>query len=243
MTGEPILATSGAAKLYATRSGASHPAFGPVDLAVYPGECVGLIGRSGAGKSTLARCLAGLEPLSQGELRSPAGLPRRAVQLIFQDSPAALNPAWTVAAILEEPLRLAGVAAHVGPLLTQVGLAEGLLGRRPRELSGGERRRVAIARALAVPELRVLILDEPFAGLDADAAQAIAALLSELRTRRQLALLLITHDLAAVRRLAGRLYVMAAGRFVEQLPAAELAAARHPESRLLIEAMLPGEAA
>ncbi len=228
-----------------------HRAFGPVDLCFHEGECVAVVGRSGAGKSTLARCLAGLERLSTGALfwgmdakdvtqRGPGA----SVQLLFQDSPTAMNPAWSASAILTEPLLLNGISPskqRIAGLMAQVGLSQELLTRRPAQLSGGQRRRLSIARALALPSLRVLILDEPFAGLDERGAEAIAHLLSNLRREKRLATLLITHDLAGACRLADRLVVMDQGRIVEELPAQNFRqAAVCRESRALIDAMLPG---
>ncbi|MBL8222427.1 MAG: ATP-binding cassette domain-containing protein [Bryobacterales bacterium] len=253
MKGTSILSVTGAGKRYVSRKGllgsrVEHLAFGPVDLELNAGECVAVAGRSGAGKSTLARCLAGLEALSEGSLwadgvEHPGG-PVPGVQLVFQDSPAAMNPAWSVDQIIREPLWLSGERKPEGrikELLEQVGLPDGLLGRRADQLSGGQRRRVLIARALGCAGLRVLLLDEPFAGLDDGSAEAIAGLVSRLRVEKGLALLLITHDLGSVARLAGRLVVMSQGRFVEQLEGNGLfAGARHEESRALIGAMLPG---
>jgi ABC-type dipeptide/oligopeptide/nickel transport system ATPase subunit len=258
MPGSHLLSLVGASKTYSSglglfRAAAAHRAFGPVDLELRQGECLAVVGRSGAGKSTLGRCLAGLEKLTQGKLL--AGPDREdvtrhglgpAAQLLFQDSPTAMNPAWSVSAILNEALALAGrgtAKVETGFLLQQVGLTQDLLTRRPDQLSGGQRRRVAIARALAVPSLRVLILDEPFSGLEATSAERIAMLLDKLRIEQGVALLLITHDLASVGRLASRLAVMAEGQVVEELSLADFpGAAQHAETRALIEAMLPGVA-
>jgi len=243
VSGEPIISLLRAGKTYPSPA---HRAFGPVDLELHEGECAALAGRSGAGKSTLARCLAGLETLSEGVRLFHAendAVGRRAVQLVFQDSPTAMNPAWTVLKILREPLALAGSDASPGriaDLLQSVGLSDDLLTRRPRQLSGGQRRRVALARALAVPGLRVLILDEPFAGLDTASAQALFSLLAALRKQRRLAILLITHDLGIVHRLAERLLIMAQGRLVEELRGPQLAGtAQHEASRALVDAILP----
>ncbi len=226
-----------AGKLYAERQ--RFRAFGPVSLTLREGECVALVGRSGAGKSTLARCLAGLEPLTEGRLEGGG----RAVQLLFQDSPSALPRQWTVAEILAEPLHLAGrseTPGQLGERLEQVGLSATLLGRPADTLSGGQRQRVALSRTLAVPELRLLLLDEPFAGLDPAAAAGLAGLVEDWRVRRGIGLLLITHDLAGVQRLAETVMVMAEGRIVETKPSAEFfSRAEHPASRALLEAMLP----
>ena len=206
------------------------------------GETLALVGPSGSGKSTLARCVAGVEEATSGEIlvdgrpREPGD--RQRIQLIFQQPAATLNPRFTAAEIVEEPLVIqrrerAGAAARA---LELVGLPVTAAGRRAHEFSGGERQRLAIARALVLrPEL--LILDESFTGLDARLQEQIAELLRGLQQRLGLAYLLISHDLELVAGMAHTLAVMEAGRIVEQGPAAEvLAAPRQQLTRLLIEA-------
>lgn len=246
----PALKAAGAGKVYGT---AKHRALRAVDFEVRAGETVALIGRSGAGKSTLARCLAGLDHLSEGEIfvegrRVWPGLrrPTPGVQLVFQDSPMALNPRWTVENLIGEPLRLHGWkdkgrrGERVLQLMEEAGLSVELFERRPAQLSGGQRQRVAIARALAVPEVRVLILDEPMAGLDQSNEGRISSLLAGLQRRHSLALVYISHDLAAALRLADRVVVLENGCAVEQSPAETFATgAQHPASRALLAAMLP----
>ena len=147
--------------------GAALHAVSGVDLAVYEGETLALVGESGCGKSTLGRLLLGLLPPTQGQVffdgQDLAALPparlralRRQMQLVFQDTAAALNPRWTVGQSLAEPLRIHNLcprgeyAARGAALLTQVGLAPDLLDRYPHQLSGGQRQRVGLARALAL---------------------------------------------------------------------------------------------
>lgn len=160
------------------------------------------------------------------------------MQIVFQNPFAALNPRMTVARLVDEPLRLAqpdltaaGRAEAVSALLASVGLADRFLGRRPHELSGGQCQRVAIARALAMDPV-LLVLDEPTSALDVSVQAQVLNLLADLRQRRGLAYLLISHDLGVVRRLADRIGVMRAGRLVEEgLAAAGAARARgglHP---------------
>jgi ABC-type dipeptide/oligopeptide/nickel transport system ATPase subunit len=117
---EPLVRLLAASKFFGRTR-----AFGPVDFALESGESAALIGRSGAGKSSLARCLSGLEPLSEGRRLLLPGLESRSIQLVFQDSPVAMNPAWTVQAILAEPLRVAGIPVTLDGLrerLEEVGL-------------------------------------------------------------------------------------------------------------------------
>jgi ABC-type dipeptide/oligopeptide/nickel transport system ATPase subunit len=153
-----------------------------------------------------------------------------------------MNPAWTVQAILAEPLRVAGIPVTLDGLrerLEEVGLTAELENRLPSQLSGGQRRRLMIARALAVPGLRAILLDEPFSGLHREASQELASLLRTIHLKRNITLLLITHDLMAVSLLASRVLVMGDGFIVEELPAVTFhSEARHPESRALIEAAL-----
>ncbi|MBC7928592.1 MAG: ATP-binding cassette domain-containing protein [Bryobacteraceae bacterium] len=221
---------------------AFHRAFGPVDLTVGPGESIAVVGRSGVGKSTLARCLAGIDSLTAGTIQWHG--PRTSVQLVFQDTPWAMNPGWSVRQILREPLDVAGIGETRGQLeklLAEAGLSDNLLPRRPEELSGGQRRRLGVARALTLPGLHTLILDEPFAGLDPPAAASLAGVLTRARRERNLALLFITHDLASVHKLADRVLIMADGVFVEELPAVDfLSRASSTAGRALINAMLPG---
>jgi oligopeptide/dipeptide ABC transporter ATP-binding protein len=203
-----------------------------VDLVIRRGECLALVGESGSGKTTLGRCLIRLlEPTSgrvvfAGEdllALSPRPLRalRRRFQMVFQDPYGSLDPRQRVGSILDEPLALhtrlgpAERAGRVAELLESVGLDADLAGRWPHELSGGQRQRVGIARALAAgPDL--LVADEPVSALDVSVRSQVLDLLAGLRARLGLALLFISHDLAAVERLADRVAVLYLGRIVEQ---------------------------
>jgi peptide/nickel transport system ATP-binding protein len=209
-----------------------------VDLTIRRGECLALVGESGSGKTTLGRCLIRLlEPTSgrvvfAGEdllaLRPrPLRALRRRFQMVFQDPYGSLDPRQRVGSILDEPLALhtrlgpAERAARIAELLESVGLDPGLAGRLPHELSGGQRQRVGIARALAAgPDL--LVADEPVSALDVSVRSQVLDLLADLRARLGLALLFISHDLAAVERLADRVAVLYLGRIVEQASREEL---------------------
>ena len=195
------------------------------------GSCLAVVGESGSGKSTLGRCLAGLHQPLSGELRysgqplsplaqdRPPGV-RRRIQLVFQDPDSSLNPHMSIARIVRRPLRQffelsrAEEIARVAELLEQVHLPTSVLGRSPRELSGGEKQRVAIARALAAePEL--LICDEVTSALDVAVQASILELLTELRQANALAMLFISHDLAVVRTISDRVLVLRDGEIVE----------------------------
>ena len=224
-----------------------------VDLDVGRGRALAIVGRSGAGKSTLARCLARLEDADAGEIafdgRDVTALRgqelrafRERVQLVQQDSAAALDPLFAAADVVREPLDVlrrgapAERARRALELIEAVGLDQAQAARRPAQLSGGQRQRLAIARALAVgPE--VLILDEAFAGLDVTVQAGIVSLLADLRRRLGLTLVAVSHDLALMATLADEVAVIADGRVVESGDAARvLSAPRHPETRALLEA-------
>lgn len=216
-----------------------------VDLDLRAGESVALVGESGSGKSTLLRIAAGLERPDEGRVTcAPDARP----QLIFQDARASLTPWMTIGAQLTERLALAGIprarrAARVAELLEQVGLEPAHARVRPGRMSGGQCQRAAIARALA-SDPRVLLCDEPVSALDATLAAQIVDLLDNLRRSSGLALLLVTHDLAVAKRIAGRVAVMTEGRIVEQGSVREVFEhPRHEYTRTLLAASPSLEAA
>jgi peptide/nickel transport system ATP-binding protein len=232
-----------------------------VSFDVRAGEIVALVGESGSGKSTIGRLLARLEPPASGAIHwqgrdvlAERGRPklafRGAVQLIFQDPFASLNPARRVHHHLERPLRLHGKAktraevdTQIAHLLETVGLrpAAALAARFPHELSGGQRQRVSLARALAVnPAL--IIADEPTSMLDASLRGELLTLLASLTRGEGRGLILITHDLGAARVIADRIVVLYAGKIVEAGPTnAVLGAPAHPYTAALL-ASIPGPA-
>jgi oligopeptide/dipeptide ABC transporter ATP-binding protein len=166
------------------------------------------------------------------------------VQVVFQDPTESLNPRYTAADSIAEPLRLleglrdrAEIARRVEAAAADVGLPASLLGRFPHQLSGGQKARVNIARAVAVRP-RLLILDEPTAALDVSVQAIVLALLAELRAKLGLAYLFVSHDLNVVRLMCDRVMVMYLGRIVESGPAAEVFAnPAHPYTRLLVDAL------
>jgi peptide/nickel transport system ATP-binding protein len=214
--------------------GAIHAVRG-VSFSVAPGETLGLVGESGCGKSSLARALVGLVPKAKGAVRF-AQAPR-SMQLVFQDSLAALDPRMTIEAALREPLDIAGLPRERLPgLLEAVGLPTELLPRLPRELSAGQRQRVCIARALAV-EPKLIVLDEPVSALDVSVQAQVLNLLGELQRTRGLTYLFISHDLAVVSHVSTRIAVMYAGRIVELGPTEEIVSRpRHPYTQALLAA-------
>jgi len=235
---------------------------------VEPGGSFGLVGESGSGKSTVLRAICGLAPLAAGSVQllgeaggagggagagasagagaapalpKPGSKPfRRLVQMVFQDPYGSLHPRQTVDRILAEPLaihKMDDAEARIERALDEVGLGTGFRFRYPHQLSGGQRQRIAIARALIL-EPQILLLDEPTSALDASVQAEVLNLLEDLRHRRGLTFVMVSHDLAVVTHLCDRLMVMQRGQTVELVSSADLAASRvsHPYTQNLMEA-------
>ena len=230
-------------------------------LRVDAGESFGIVGESGSGKSTVLRAICGLAPVASGTVRlmersaddgidaSRARMPlpgtksfRRLVQMVFQDPYGSLHPRQTVDRILAEPLAIHGIddaETRIRRALDEVGLGTGFRFRYPHQLSGGQRQRIAVARALIL-EPQILLLDEPTSSLDASVQAEVLNLLEELRRRRGLTFIMVSHDLAVVTHMCERLMVMQRGETVELLASADLAAHRvtHDYTRSLMEASI-----
>jgi len=247
--GAPLLSATGIKVAFRRTLAVSEASFD-----VREGEALALVGRSGSGKSTLARAIARLGPCDTGSV-TWRGQPmpvrarmkpehRRRLQPVFQDPAASLDPHWTVAQSVEEPLRHLfpdltpeARAERAAAALDEVELGTAFAQRRPSELSGGQAQRVAIARALvADPEL--ILLDEATSALDVLVAGRILDLLAKLQQGRRLAILAITHDLAVARALCHRIAVMDAGRIVETGDTAACLAA--PQSQALRDLVRAG---
>jgi peptide/nickel transport system ATP-binding protein len=222
-----------------------------ISLDIADGETFGLVGESGSGKSTMARLMVALERptsgsvllggkdlarLSRRELRAE----RRELQLVFQDSSAALDPRMRVGSILSEPMRLQHIGGDrrrsVRQLLDEVAMPARSAERYPHEFSGGQRQRIALARALALRP-RIIVADEPVSALDVSVQAQILNLMVELQREHGLTYVLVSHDLSVVRYLTDRIGVMYLGKLVEVGPREEVSERPlHPYTRSLIDA-------
>jgi len=202
-----------------------------VSLSVRPGETVGLVGESGSGKTTLGRTVLNLVNAESGSVRFEGNeirnMPegrfrplRRDMAMMFQDPIGSLSPRKSVRALITEPLQIHGITdvdldAEAERLAGLVRLPKAFLSRYPHELSGGQARRVGVARALALNP-KLIIADEPTAGLDVSVQGEILNLMADLQAEHGLGYLIITHNLPVVRHISDRLAIMYLGRIVEQ---------------------------
>ncbi len=224
------------------------------------GECLSIVGESGCGKSTTALSILGLQEPSEGMIRfrgqplagpgAPGRMDRaKAVQMVFQDPYASLNPRQSVRTSLAAPLRLHGITAaseiegRIEAMLKNVGLTPEQAGRYPHEFSGGQRQRIGIARALIL-EPEIVVLDEPVSALDVSIRAQIINLLLDLQEKLSLSYLMISHDLSVVEHMSDRVLVMYFGEIVEEGGWREIfEAPTHPYTRRLIAAIPDPDAA
>jgi peptide/nickel transport system ATP-binding protein len=229
-----------------------------VDLDIYKGETIGLVGESGCGKTTLGKSILQLVKSSEGSMEySFDGEPRdlctlseqemmdarQKLQIVFQDPHSSLNPAFTIFGSLQDPLKRFGIKSKaerrkiIGDLLEAVNLRPEYMDRYPHEFSGGQRQRIGIARALSVqPEL--IVCDEAVSALDVSIQAQVLKLLQKLKDERNLTYLFITHDLSVVEYISDRVAVMYLGKIVELSHAEELYShTLHPYTKALLSAI------
>ena len=222
-----------------------------VSMTLVQGETYGIVGESGAGKTTLGRTIIGLANASSGSIKlnnteltnlreKEYKSHRREIGMMFQDPVASLSPRLTVRSLLSEPFQIHKIKVNqidqsVARLLSMVGLLPDFLDRYPHELSGGQARRVGVARALAL-EPRLIIADEPTAGLDVSVQGEILNLMADLQDQLQISYLIISHNLPVVRHVSDKIAIMYLGRFVEQGNAkAIFNQPAHPYTKALLE--------
>ncbi len=259
---EPILSVRGLQKHFPVKGGGllkrtvgAVRAVDGLDLDLYPGEVLGLVGESGCGKSTTGRAILNLQPATAGSVvfqgRELVGLNRtqmrplrRDIQIVFQDPYASLNPRLPVFDIVAEPLIIHSVVdgqealrRRVRELVELVGLNPEHTNRYPAEFSGGQRQRIGIARALALSP-KVLVLDEPVSALDVSIQAGVINLLEDLKNDLDLSYLFIAHDLSVVRHISDRVAVMYLGRIIEIADRDELfERPAHPYTQALLSAI------
>ncbi|HEY3485807.1 MAG TPA: oligopeptide/dipeptide ABC transporter ATP-binding protein [Ilumatobacteraceae bacterium] len=252
---DPLLSVRDLTKVFDTADGNRVHAVSGVSFDIMPGETLGLVGESGCGKSTTSRVIMQLPPPTSGSVffegvdltelpRDELRQTRTRMQMIFQDPVSSLNPRRNVESIIAEPLATWGRGNKrerrdkVWELMDAVGLDGKVVGkRRRREFSGGQCQRISIARALAL-EPRLLICDEAVSALDVSVQAQILNLLQEMKSRFDLTMIFVAHDLAVVKRISDRVAVMYLGKVFEIAPADALyAEPRHHYTRALLSSI------
>ena len=262
-SGEPTLSIKHLSKDFRLRGGKlfSKPqvlhALSDVSLDVYPGETLGIIGESGCGKSTLGRCVVQLHQATSGQIvyggqditrlsGQQLKAVRKDIQMIFQDSYSSLDPRYTAAKTIEEPMLIYRTEPdasrreqRVLEVMREVGLDVQHLQRYPHEFSGGQRQRINVARALVL-DPKVIVCDEPVSALDVSIQAQVLNLFRHLQQERGLTYLFISHDLSVIKHISDRVAIMYLGRVMELCPADKIYAhPLHPYTKALLSAIPP----
>lgn len=251
---EPLLKTVGLKKYFQVSEGSLH-AVDDINLEIFKGRNLGIVGESGCGKSTLGRLVLRLLEPTGGEVffggsdilkmnKRELGVIRRDMQMIFQDPYSSLNPRMSIFELIAEPLQMnqvykthQGMAERIYSLMDMVGLARRFANSYPHELDGGRRQRIGVARALALNP-KFVVCDEPVSALDVSIQAQILNLLMDLQDEMQLTYMFITHDLSVVKHISREIAVMYLGQCVEKAPSKELFVnPMHPYTKALLSAI------
>ncbi len=251
---EVVLEAKHISRYFQTSDGHTLIANDDINMKLYRGKTLGLVGESGCGKSTLMRMLVSLDKPTNGEIvfkgrditklkGEEKRLNRQHIQMVFQDPTSSFNPKMKVRDIISEPLinfkriKKSEKQESVARLLKMVELPESYSDRYPHNLSGGERQRVAIARALALnPE--IVIMDEATSALDVSVQKSIIELITKLQREHNITIGFICHDIALVQSIAHHVAVMYLGMIVEEIPGDKiLTSSKHPYTQALISAV------
>lgn len=250
----PLIETRHLKKYFSTPHGLLH-AVDNVNISIHSGQTLGVVGESGCGKSTLGRVILRLLNATSGEVlfngenilaydhRQMKEM-RKAMQIVFQDPFASLNPRMTVSELILEPMKVCGVGRNnrerlerVFELMNTVGLAERFINTYPHEMDGGRRQRIGIARALAL-DPKFIVCDEPVSALDVSIQAQILNLLMDLQNSRGYTYMFITHDMSVVKHISNQIAVMYLGQCVELAPTKTLFTnPMHPYTHGLLNAI------